>query len=541
MTKSFPSDHSGARAGSSPQSDVAPFRAVESMEDQGIEGLRKQFATHRSYWVRKRPAVQRFPSLEADVRTDVLIMGSGITGLSIALRLLQDGLRVVICESNLAGWGTTTGSTGHLDAHPEYEASAWIKKLGREGAKELTALRLRAIDLIESRCDERCHFKRIPAYNYTDTEQRAGYIAIEADAASQCGLDVELTYEVPFPKAYCGYRIDQMGRFDCAAYHERLLHLVIAAGAQVFERSLVSGPSQSSEKWLRAGKGTVHFDQVVCATHANQVASLRLDAQLIPSQSYVIAARIKDPIDDALFWDDCNPYHYVRRIANDGHEVLIGGKDHRTGTGDPVRSQASLELWARERFAVETILGRWSAEFFDPVDELPFIGRVPDTENVWIATGLSGIGLTLGTVAGEVIGNLMCGKPMSIAESISPSRAGAGAAVSAIKAQLPAAADYLERILPAASIEPSHLQSGEGKTGMSDGKYVAVCRDREGCLHTLNPICTHMGGVVHWNEVEQTWDCPVHGGRFTADGKRLYGPPQDDLKPLMNQSPECAI
>ncbi len=105
------------------------------MEDQGIEGLRKQFATHHSYWVRKRPAVQRFPSLDADVQTEVLIMGSGITGLSIALRLLQDGLRVVICESNLVGWGTTTGSTGHLDAHPEYEASAWIKKLEERARK----------------------------------------------------------------------------------------------------------------------------------------------------------------------------------------------------------------------------------------------------------------------------------------------------------------------------------------------------------------------------------------------------------------------
>ncbi len=175
------------------------FTLQRTWDTSGTEGLRRQFATHRSYWVQQRPAVQRFPAIDEDVRTDVLIMGSGITGLSIALRLLQDGLRVVICESNLLA-GEQPPQHRAPGRSSRIRGEFWLKRLGTDRARDLTRLRQHAIDLIESRCDEACHFKRIPAYNFTESEQRASYIATEADAATRCGLDAELTYEVPFPK-----------------------------------------------------------------------------------------------------------------------------------------------------------------------------------------------------------------------------------------------------------------------------------------------------------------------------------------------------
>ena len=73
---------------------------------------------------------------------------------------------------------------------------------------------------------------------------------------------------------------------------------------------------------------------------------------------------------------------------------------------------------------------------------------------------------------------------------------------------------------------------GEGRLVIHNGKQIAAYRDEKGELFLLSPICTHMGCHVLWNDVEQTWDCPCHGGRYSPTGERLYGPPPEDLVPL---------
>ena len=226
------------------------------------------------------------------------------------------------------------------------------------------------------------------------------------------------------------------------------------------------------------------------------------------------------------------PYHYTRRVGTlDENLILVGGCDHRTGAGDECQAQHSLERWTRERFAVQEILAAWSAEFFEPTDGLPLIGRVAGKENVWIATGLSGIGLTLGTAAGELLAEQIAGEPtQALAERLSPKRLGLSNVRNLVSEQATSAGNYAERITPAEKIDVQGLQPGEGAVGKVDGQFVAVCRDRDGCEHRLDPVCAHMGGVVHWNEVAQTWDCPVHGGRYQANGERLCGPPLHGLK-----------
>src|SRR6202008_3929304 len=54
-------------------------------------------------------------------------------------------------------------------------------------------------------------------------------------------------------------------------------------------------------------------------------------------------------------------------------------------------------------------------------------------------------------------------------------------------------------------------------------KKVAVYRDADGDVLEMSAVCPHLGGVVHWNPAEGTWDCPCHGSRFDCHGHVLNG------------------
>ncbi|HUG69187.1 MAG TPA: FAD-dependent oxidoreductase, partial [Pirellulaceae bacterium] len=441
------------------------------------------------------------------------------------------GHDVTVCEANVIGGGTTGGSSGHLDAHPEMGPRELISQLGEAKARRYVQLRLDAINAIERRANGECDFVRVPAYFYSEDRDAEDKLNRQCEAATRVGLEAKVVQQWSLPHAKTGYRIGGMARIDCMAYLRRLSEMVVEAGGKIFENTLVSGPTDKSPKSLAVGQRKVEFEQVVCAVHCNFTDAFRIYLQTPAYQSYVMAVRIGRSMEDALFWDDHSPYYYTRRAnSDDANLILVGGCDHRTGTGDEAEAKAKLESYVRERFDVKEIVSTWSAELFEPSDGLPIIGKVPGKENVWIATGLSGVGLTWGTAAAKLIADQIADRDTPLKEELSPSRFGVSGAVTTIVEQTQSMANYAERLLPGENLEDRHLAPGQGAVGTLAGEHVAICRDRDGCEHRHSPLCTHLGGVVHWNEVEQTWDCAVHGGRFAADGARIYGPPEDKLK-----------
>lgn len=166
----------------------------------------------------------------------------------------------------------------------------------------------------------------------------------------------------------------------------------------------------------------------------------------------------------------------------------------------------------------------------EPIDGLAFIGRNPmDEDNVFIATGDSGNGMTHGTIAGILLTDLIMDRDNEWAILYEPSRKTLRSLSQFVRENLNVAGEYVDLVTPGDVDSIEEIKSGTGATIRRGLTKVAVYRDQAGAVHERSAICRHLGCVVNWNTLESTWDCPCHGSRYDAYGHVIQGPANSDL------------
>jgi len=215
------------------------------------------------------------------------------------------------------------------------------------------------------------------------------------------------------------------------------------------------------------------------------------------------------------------------RQAGEDDLLIVGGEDHKTGQPHDGYEQIfeRLTAWAHRhfRFAGDVVY-RWSGQVLEPNDGLAFIGRNPGDEHTFIATGDSGHGMTHGTIAGMLLGDLIAGRKNPWADLYDPGRVRAGAVAEFAKENVNVAAQYLDLVKPGEVESADRIPPGSGAVLREGLSRIAVYRDEQGLVHRRSAMCTHLGCVVAWNDLEKTWDCPCHGSRFDALGPVRNGP-----------------
>ncbi|HUG11999.1 MAG TPA: FAD-dependent oxidoreductase [Opitutaceae bacterium] len=491
-----------------------------------------------------------FSGLTRNERADVCIVGAGISGLTTAYLLGNAGKSVIVLEDGVIGSGETQRTTAHLVTALDDRYVKLARLHGEDGARLAAESHAAAIDTIERIVREEkidCDFERVDGYLFNAPDQSDDPLDSELVAARRAGLtDIELVDRAPLPAFDTGraLRFRRQAQFHPLKYLDALAKCIARHGGRIFTNThatKIEG-GESAHVDTRNGK-TVTCDAIVVATNTPVIDRLVVHTKQAAYRSYVIGIEVPaGTVPKALYWDTCDPYHYVRLVAAaadsppPAHDLLIvGGEDHKTGQADDADTRyTQLERWTRERFAqAGEIRFRWSGQVMEPVDGLAFIGRNPmDHDNVYLVTGDSGNGLTHGTIAGLLLTDLITGNESPWAQLYSPSRVSLAATGEFAKETANMAAQYVDW-LTAGDVKRAELVAPSTGAIVRHGlAKVAVYSEADGTLHEYSAVCPHLGAIVAWNDAEKTWDCPAHGSRFNCRGHVLNGPANTNLQPV---------
>jgi glycine/D-amino acid oxidase-like deaminating enzyme/nitrite reductase/ring-hydroxylating ferredoxin subunit len=499
-------------------------------------------SSHESLSVWRDDSAAALPS-EPPADAAVCVVGAGISGLTTAYLLQREGFHVQVLEAFEVGAGETGRTTAHLTAVLDDRFSRLEKLFGRERAQLAVESHKGAIDLIETIVQGEsidCDFQRVPGYLMCSSSDQLPLMREEETAARWAGFPEVAPIPNLRSDAFAfegpGLKFPRQATFHPGKYLRGLARAFLRRGGRIAigARAMdVSGGKDANV--LLENRTRVRAQHIVVATNTPFNDRVKIHTKQYAYRTYVVGLEIPPgSYPDFLLWDLQDPYHYARRVHLTNRDVLIvGGEDHKTGqANDAQRRFADLEAWSRARFnALGQVTHRWSGQIMEPVDGLAFIGRNPlDHDNVYIATGDSGNGMTHGTIAGMVIGDLIARRENPFAELYDPARKNARAVGTYVSENANFVGHMIKDWTQAAVVKDRHeIRNGTGAVVRDGVAPVAVYRDADGNLHERSAVCTHLGCVVHWNAGENSWDCPCHGSRFDIDGTVLNGPARSAL------------
>lgn len=492
-----------------------------------------------SLWIASTQSPGYAP-LEGEREADVVIVGAGVAGLTLARLLVGEGLRVMVLEAGEVFGGASGYTTAKLSALHTIAYSKITKSRGKDAARDYAAANLAGVEMLSQLIGSDgidCELEQRSAYTYVVDQSQVGVIDEEASAAREAGLEVQRLDACPLPFAVAA-AVCLPGQHQL---HPRKLGLGLAEqicrrGGEVFEHSRVTGLDVKGST-VSTASGSVRAGHVVLATHLPFSAHGLYFARAKALRSYAMAVRTADAaqIPDGMFISADSPARSLRTTKSGW--LIVGGESHVVGRDSDTSSHyEALEKWARETLDLEEVGPRWSAQDYHSTDELPLVGQLGHgTTNVLTATAFNKWGFSNGAAAALMLRDRILGQENEWSSTFDSTRS---SVLRNIKTSLKDNAEvgvHLvgDRLSALRASKAESLELGQGAIVDLDGHgAVAAYRDDHGELHALSPACTHLGCYVAFNVAEKSWDCPCHGSRFDLAGNVLEGPALEPLHSL---------
>ena len=352
--------------------------------------------------------------MPADKKFDVLIVGGGVTGITTGLQLQKAGLQCLVAEAHNLCFGTTGGTTAHLNTFLDTSYDQIEKKFGEDAAQLIAKATTQALELYRSNVEEcqiDCGYEQKDGYLYAQDEKQTEELEKIFEASKKAGVDVAYTDRIPVPIEFEKAIVyHEQANVHPSRYVYSLAKTFEENGGVILQNCTVKKFTGDKVLEVETSQGKISTRTLIWATHIPPGVNL-LHFRCAPYRSYAIAVTLNnDAYPGGLAYDMYDPYHYYRTQIIDGKKYLIvGGEDHKTAHEENTESCFNrLEAHVRKYFDVKEVGFKWSSQFFEPADGLAYLGHLPGhPDNVLVATGYGGNGMTYSHIAALMFTDLI--------------------------------------------------------------------------------------------------------------------------------------
>jgi glycine/D-amino acid oxidase-like deaminating enzyme len=394
----------------------------------------------RTIWERVAPAPSAAAPLSENIRTDVVIVGSGITGSFIAERLTRSGRGVVVLDRNEPQSASTAASTALLQWEIDAPMLKLEERLGFDASAAVYRHSIRSVQGIAALVAHfgvNCGFAHRKSLYLAGTELDAGDLREELRLRARAGIDGAFLSAAELALRY-GFQRDAAlehsgsAEADPVALARGLMSLALARGARLYSPAQVvayDASTLSASVMTREGF-SVEAELLVLANGYEMPPFVQADAGRI-SSTWALATKPQPRSalwpGGTLVWEASDPYFYMR--STPPHEIIIGGEDEPSADAEsrdrqiPTKVEHLLRklsaLIPDARLDVETA---WAGFFSETEDGLPLIGPVPGLPRCYSAFGYGGNGITFSALAASMITKFIANDRHPLAEIVAIDR-----------------------------------------------------------------------------------------------------------------------
>jgi glycine/D-amino acid oxidase-like deaminating enzyme/nitrite reductase/ring-hydroxylating ferredoxin subunit len=465
---------------------------------------------------------------------DDIVVGAGLTGMVAAVLLARAGRRVLVVEARRLGEVTTGHTTGKLSLLQGTRLSSVMRDHGRRVAAAYVEGNRAAQDWVLQYCAENSvEVEHRDAWSYASTPSGRRTARREFDTAQRLGLPVSWTEADELPCSTFGaVRLPGQAQLNPLPLLISLATELRRLGGALVEGHRVGGVQVSRDRaTVATARGQVTAEQVLLATGVPFLDRGLYFAKTQPQRSYATAFRVPGSIPRGMYLSVDPPTRSLRTASVDQQELLlVGGNGHPVGRPPkpPRELVQDLRDWTVRHFPGAEPTHAWSAQDYRSANSVPFVGPLPrGAGRIQVATGFGKWGMTNGPmaaliVAGQVLGELPAWARTLQTRITRPSGIVTGLGFNA-EVGLAGVRGWASAQAHAGIDADDVPPEGVGLVGADHGRPVAVSTVG-GQTCAVSAVCTHLRGIVTWNDQEASWDCPLHGSRFSADGTVLEGP-----------------